>query len=138
MTPEDVTLVVETVSSLRPRLAEVAGAFYAELFRERPELRALFPDQLTAQQQKFAAELDAIVVAIPDLTRFADRAADLGARHVDYGVRVGHYTIVGRVLRRVLADAMGPQWTERHEAAWVSAYDLVAEAMLLGTAHAHP
>lgn len=128
MTPEQVTMVQRTTDRLRPRMDGVADDFYARLFASRPDLRPLFPDDLTAQRQKFSDELTAIVAAIPDFARFRKRARDLGARHRGYGVRPSHYAIVRTALIAALAAA-DPEWDDATRAAWRSAYDLVAELM---------
>ena len=138
MTPDEIQLVVQTVERLRPRLPELAMAFYDRLFAEHPDLRVMFPTDLTALRGKFADELDTIVTAIPDLDRFLNRAGHLGARHVEYGVRAGHYPMVGRALVAMLAERMGPHWSDEHEAAWASAYSLVSEAMLMGASPTVP
>ncbi|WP_426513586.1 globin domain-containing protein [Dactylosporangium sp. McL0621] len=131
MTPEQVDLVLEGIERMRPRLSQVADAFYAELFDRHPDLRPMFPADLTRQRAKFASELHALVVALPDLPAFLDSAARLGNRHAGYGVRVAHYNQVRTVLIATIAAEMGPAWTEQHEHAWTVAYDMITEAMLL-------
>lgn len=79
-----------------------------------------------------------IVRAIPDFGSFAERARHLGARHAGYGVRVAYYARVRAVLFETIADALGDDWTPETSAAWHSAYDLITEAMLLGSAQAPP
>lgn len=128
MTPEQVAMVQRTTERLRPRLDDVADDFYRRLFGARPEVRPMFPDDLTAQRRKFTDELTAIVAAIPDFGRFRTRAAELGSRHLGYGVRPSHYAPVRESLIAALAAA-DPDWDEPTQAAWRSAYDLVAELM---------
>ncbi|WP_433087432.1 globin domain-containing protein [Dactylosporangium sp. CA-052675] len=131
MTPEHVDLVLHDVELIRPRLPQVADAFYARLFERYPDLRAMFPADLTRQRAKFADELHALVVALPDVSAFLAGAARLGTRHAGYGVRVAHYGQVRTVLIATIAAELGPTWTDAHELAWTAAYDMITEAMLL-------
>ncbi|MEV0568510.1 globin domain-containing protein [Dactylosporangium sp. NPDC050588] len=131
MTPEQVNLVLDGIERMRPRLPQIADAFYAELFDRHPQLRPMFPADLTRQRIKFADELHTLVVALPDLPAFLASAARLGNRHAGYGVRVAHYNQVRTVLITTIAADMGSTWTAEHEQAWTAAYDMITEAMLL-------
>jgi hemoglobin-like flavoprotein len=133
MTPEQVTLVLDGIDRLQPRMLETADAFYRRLFERHPELRFMFPDDLTRLRSKFADELRTIVRAIPDFGAFVTQAGHLGARHVGYGVRVAHYAIVRVALLEAVAAQLGPEWTDEAAAAWAAAYDIITEAMLMGT-----
>jgi hemoglobin-like flavoprotein len=134
MTPEQVSLVLAGIDRLQPQLLDVTDAFYRNLFIRHPELRGMFPAELSRQRLKFADELRTIVRAIPDFGAFVDNAMQLGSRHVGYGVRVGHYAQVRTVLLETIGTALGPEWTDDAELAWSSAYDIITEAMLMGTA----
>ena len=125
---EQVELVLATTARLRPELDEVADDFYSRLFTARPDLRALFPDDLTEQRHKFALELDAITGAIPDFERFRKRAEELGERHRGYGVRPSYYAPLREALLAALAEA-DPAWDEETASAWRAAFNLVAEVM---------
>lgn len=133
MTPEQVSLVLDGIDRLQPGLLDVTDAFYRNLFGRHPELRPMFPADLSRQRLKFADELRTIVRAIPDFGSFAGTAMQLGARHVGYGVRVAHYAQVRAVLLATIGDALGQAWTAEAEQAWSSAYDIITEAMLMGT-----
>jgi hemoglobin-like flavoprotein len=134
MTPEHIALVHEHLASIEPQLAEVAGAFYARLFAADPALRQMFGTDPGEQRAKFAAELRAIVELVHQHEAFMQRTAELGARHVGYGVRARHYAQVGDALLGALEAAAGPAWTAALGEAWQSAYALTAEAMMAGAA----
>jgi nitric oxide dioxygenase len=133
MTPEQVSLVQDSMQRLKPRMAQTADGFYRLLFERHPEVRAMFPADLSRQRVKFATELETIVRAIPDFTAFLHQARHLGARHVGYGVRVGHYGLVRAVLLEVIGGELGQAWTPEVAQAWAAAYDVITEAMLMGT-----
>jgi hemoglobin-like flavoprotein len=132
MTPEQVTLVIESVDVLRPRMPEVAADFYRRLFELAPQLRELFHKDLATQTVKFARELDEIVAVIPAFEKFEGRTAALGRRHAGYGVRASHYELVRQALLAALDNALGDAFTDATREAWLTAFGLVAEAMQLG------
>jgi len=53
----------------------------------------------------------------------------LGQRHASYGVIAEHYRLVEQALLWALAQELGARWTAEVEAAWQSAYTLLAATM---------
>ena len=132
MTPEDLVLVQSTFADVLPRSATLAASFYDRLFTASPELRPLFPDEMSLQRQKLIEELAAIVDAVSDLPGLIARTAPLGQRHRAYGAKPLHYRLVGECLLASLADQLGEDWTPEVARAWTLAYRLVAETMQQG------
>lgn len=130
MTPEQIVLVDETLSAIRPDMARVAAGFYERLFSSDPSLRTLFTSDPEHQRRTFARELDAIMSSIRDHDRFIAEATALGARHRGYGVRDVHYGRAEAPLLGALAAALGSRWTADVEDAWRQAYHLTVEAMM--------
>ena len=67
-------------------------------------------------------------------------AANISAmaqRHVQYGVRRGHYRLVGNALLWTLKQGLGNDWTPELESAWTKCYALLSEAMILASEDAH-
>ena len=128
MTPDEIERVRATTQRVAAGMEAVADDFYSRLFTRRPDLRAIFPDDLSAQRRKFADELGVIVAAIPEFDRFRARAAELGARHAAYGVKASHYADVRESLLGALAAA-DAEWDDATQDAWRRAYGLVAELM---------
>jgi len=129
MTPEDVTRVVETAELVHEDTALIAR-FYEVLFDRHPELRAMFPDDMTEQHHRFVTEIEAFARAMPQLDQVESRAKQLGARHAGYGVRVAHYPLIRDALLDVLAEQLGDRFTAEHRQAWRRAYNLLAEIMM--------
>jgi len=130
MTPEEIELVTRSAERVSPRLQELSADFYGRLFTAHPEVRSLFPADNTGQEVKFAASLAAIVEAIPDFVAFSDRTAALGQVHAAHRIGSAQYGVVGAVLLEALAAA-DPRWDGATSAAWATAYDLLAESMML-------
>jgi hemoglobin-like flavoprotein len=136
MTPEELAAVEQSLEGLRYRLDEVSDAFYLRLFATHPELERLFPDDLPSQRAKFAAQLDDLVSSIRNLDVLFRAGAQLGARHLGYGVESRHYELALEPLIASLAAHSGDSWNGGIAAAWRRAYQLVAEVMLQGAAAA--
>lgn len=130
MTPEQIALVAASAGRVGPALREVSSDFYARLFEVHPEVRDMFPADVSGQEVKFAASIEAIVAAMPDYAAFADRTTSLGRLHAAHRVTAGQYTAVGAVLLEVLA-AHDPAYDDATREAWATAYDLLAESMQL-------
>lgn len=132
MTPEQLDLVAATASAVEAQPARFARVFYDHLFQARPEARALFPDDMTAQQAKLVGEVVFLAEVASDLDGFVERAQRLGARHHGYGVRFDHYDAVSEALLVALGDVLADDFTPAVEAAWTRLYLLVSETMLEG------
>ena len=129
MTPEDVALVVETAPLVHED-TEMVSRLYELLFERHPEVRDMFPADMTAQVHRFVTEIEAFAVAMPDLRAVEERASQLGARHVRYGVHPRHFPFVRDALLDVLAERLGERFSPAHRTAWARAYNLMAEIMM--------
>jgi nitric oxide dioxygenase len=132
MTPEQLLLIQQTTAVVERDAERFSAGFYQRLFELEPDLRRLFPADLSAQRGKLADELLFLAGAAADLPVFLERARQLGARHQSYGVRPDHYDTVRAALIDSLSDVLGSRWDEMSERAWRSLYCLVAETMLEG------
>ena len=137
MTPEQLAMVQESYASLGERRTAMAADFYRRLFASDPGVEALFSDP-SVMPDKFSRELAAIVDAIVDFDAFGPLLADLATRHVDYGVQIRHYRLVGDALLGALAAALAPDWNPELESAWRLAYNMVAEVMMAAAAGVTP
>jgi hemoglobin-like flavoprotein len=138
MNPEQITLVHSSFARVSPQLEDLAAQFYRELFGRNPDLQALFSTDMAVQRVRFAEKLTEIVQSIPRLDELLGHTRELGARHVDYGVRVADYRTVGDALLDALAVVLGDAFDAPTREAWTVAYSLVAETMLDGAASARP
>lgn len=130
MTPEQIELVEDTLRAVRSRLDEVTVEFYERLFAADPAVAELFTSDPAEQRAKLRDSLEEIVLSIRRHDEFLVRAGGLGARHVEYGVRAGHYGVAGAALLAAMGVALGDRWTPDVEQAWRLAYNLTAEVML--------
>jgi hemoglobin-like flavoprotein len=136
MTPEQLALVQSSFAQLRPERSGLARRFYERLFEVAPSFRALFSGDPAVQAAVFDSELAVIVDSLPNFDAFISRTRRLGASHGAFGVTHIHYETVGLVLLEVLAEALGPAFTEEMRDAWRLGFDLMAETMMQGAADA--
>ena len=116
-----------------PKGDELVRIFYADLFAVAPSVKPMFEG--TDMPRQRAMLLSALVLlrkSLRDLEPVVPTLKRLGARHVAYGARPEHYPVVGEVLIASMAEVAGPAWSTRYEQAWVTAFGVVAAAMLEG------
>jgi hemoglobin-like flavoprotein len=129
MTPDQIKLVQETFKSVLPIAPQAADLFYRRLFEIAPDVRGLFPTDLTSQKQKLMAMIGTAVVNLHQVEIIVPAVQDLGRRHVAYGVQGAHYKPVGEALIWTLEKGLGPAFTEPVKDAWVAAYTTLATVM---------
>jgi hemoglobin-like flavoprotein len=103
--------------------------FYAHLFEIAPELRRLFPDDLTAQVRKLMDMLAALVGKLDRPHELVLTLEALGAQHRDYGVSPAHFAPVGRALFETLESELGPCFDDATRRAWIALYALASAWM---------
>ncbi len=131
MTDTEIALVQQSFGKVAPIAAAAADMFYADLFATAPEVKPYFEGaDMSAQGQKLMTTLGMVVRGLndPDLIGPAVRA--LALKHVDYGVVAEDYAKVGASLLRTLEQGLGADFTPDVKAAWGTAYDLLAGAMI--------
>jgi hemoglobin-like flavoprotein len=121
---------------IAPRIDEVVSRFYESLFREHPRIRAMFPADMTRQQNHLAASLALVCRNIGHLDILEVPLMNLGASHAGYGVRPEQYPIVRDALVESIRHISGEAWTEQLRADWLEALNAIAAIMLKGAAQA--
>ncbi|HET8715627.1 MAG TPA: globin family protein [Holophagaceae bacterium] len=134
ITREQKQLVQTSWAMVQPIRDAAAGLFYEALFHRDPSLRALFPPDLEDQKRKLMTAVNAAVASLDDLDRLGPVLAEMGRRHVAYGVEDRHYDTVGAALLWTLEKGLGPAWAPEVEAAWEAVYALIADTMKAGAA----
>ena len=107
VTAKDIMLVRNSFSLVLPIQNVAADLFYDRLFVIAPELRSLFPDDLSEQKRKLMSLLGTGIAKLHDLSTLAPVLKNLGARHMSYGTTTEHYAIVGEALQWTLQQGLG-------------------------------
>lgn len=108
---------------------QVAEIFYAELFAIEPSLRAMFKGDMREQGRKLLSTLAFVVQGLTAPATIVPAAQKLAVKHVDYGVKAEHYTLVGNALLRTLKKGLGDEFTPEVRQAWIAAYQVLADVM---------
>jgi NAD(P)H-flavin reductase/hemoglobin-like flavoprotein len=126
----DTRLLRETFAAVAPQGPEVVDYFYAHLFATGGnDVIDMFPPLMAPQRDRLLAALVQIVTDVDDLPRLTEYLHELGRDHRKFGVRPGHFKLVGTSLLATLAYFAGESWTEEAARTWAAAYALVAQVM---------
>jgi len=136
MNSAQINLVQSTFADVRPISAVAAELFYSRLFALDPSLRPMFKGDMTHQGRMLMSMLSAAVNGLTNLDALVPVVRQLGARHVNYGVRAEHYATVGSALLWTLEQGLADKFTKEAREAWTMAYDLLADVMQFGAREA--
>jgi nitric oxide dioxygenase len=129
MTPTQVEIVQDSFHSVGQQSQEASRIFYDELFRMSPEIRQIFPEDMTQHKAKFVQMLATIIKSLNQIATVSDHVVDLGRRHMAYDVEEEHYPVVCEALLAMLERIMGSDFTPEIKEAWHAAYDMLARVM---------
>lgn len=130
MTANQIAMVRQSFEKLRP-IAQVAGElFYANLFEIAPQARAMFRTPIPEQAGKLMYTLSYLVNHLHTPETIMDDVRKLAIKHVHYGAKPEHYSVVGSALLKTLEQGLPGEWDEELKAAWEAAYNLVSNAMI--------
>jgi len=130
MTPSQIELVQDSFAKVAPISDQAASLFYDRLFEVAPQVRAMFPDDLTEQRKKLMATLAVVVNGLTNLPAILPAASALAKRHVGYGAKPEHYPVVGSALLWTLEKGLGDAWTDDVAQAWTAAYGTLSGYMI--------
>lgn len=136
MTPDQVALVQESFKQVAPIADKAADLFYDRLFMIAPEVRPLFPADLSEQKKKLMQMLTTAVINLHQVEKILPAVEELGRRHASYGVTDKHFEPVGAALLWTLEQGLGSAFTPPVKAAWAETYMTVAGVMTKAAATA--
>lgn len=136
LTREQIALVQESFRKVEASGPHIADVFYDRLFEIAPQVRTLFPVDLSDQKGKLFAMLAAAVLSLHKIEAVVPVLKDLGRRHVNYGVVAEHYAPAGEALLWALERVLGDDFSPATKAAWTAAYKKVAGVMTVAAAQA--
>ena len=130
MTPNQIKLVQSSFAQVAPIAATAADLFYGRLFEVAPQVRSLFPEDLSDQKKKLLAILGTAVAGLNNLDTLTPAVRSLGRRHAGYGVKTQHYASVGSALLWTLEKGLGAAFTPEVKDAWATAYIVLSTTMM--------
>jgi hemoglobin-like flavoprotein len=130
MRPGTERLVRESWAQFAPVAEQSAGYFYQKLFELDPEAQRLFArTDMELQGRKVMRMFAEIVRTLDRPQALIPEVADLGRRHVHYGVQDSQYDSVGTALLWTLERGLGPAFTDEVRDAWTEAYLLLSAVL---------
>ena len=133
MTSESIDRLRRSFSEVSAQPRALAARFYHELFSAAPNLRPLFPADMTSLQGHFEAALALVIKNLEDMAVLQDSLRDLGAQHVQWGARPEDYFVVRDAIVRAIR-ATSVSWSDELDADWRQAITAIAVPMLQGAA----
>ena len=133
MTPDAIEQVRSSYTRLGATERQLSGRFYERLFAASPNLRRLFPTDLTVLQGHFEAALSLVIRNLNEMDTLREPLRDLGAQHVHWGARPEDYI----TAREALVGAIGslsPSWDASLESHWRAAVTAIIVPMIEGAA----
>lgn len=133
MTLSEIDTVQQSLRSLAVTDRAAMGAvFYDKLFTDHPNLRRMFPVDMTLQHQKLVDMLFSIVAHLDKADNFRPLLIAMGKRHLVYGVKPFHYRMVGAALLFMLQQFLKNDYTRETKQAWLACFEEVSEIMQHG------
>jgi hemoglobin-like flavoprotein len=138
MSPDQVKLVQDSFKLVVPIAPQAADLFYGRLFEIAPQVKSMFPADLTEQKKKLITMLATAVNNLHQVETILPAVQDLGRRHVNYGVKDEHYKPVGEALIWTLEKGLGDAFTPAVKAAWIETYTTLQGVMTAAAAEVKP
>src|SRR4051812_2767368 len=76
---------------------------FARLFEKSPEMRPLFPADITQLKHRFMRMLHWLVAHLHEPQKLRIALVDLGARHQDYSIKPQHYPLMSEAIVESMA-----------------------------------
>ena len=109
--------------------------FYNRLFEIAPDIELMFKRPVLEQSTKLTTILDHVIEKLDSLDDIVENIVKLAQRHETYGVKPGHYTLVGEALLWTLERELGDEWNDDLKFAWTMCYVTISTAMLQAMKH---
>ena len=108
----------------------IGDLFYSKLFFDHPEVRNLFPKDMSDQHLKLISKFNVVVARLDHLEDLRSDIEAMARRHVGYGVSPQQYAFVGAALLWTLARGLGQDWTPAVAEAWQTCYEHLSSIMI--------
>lgn len=107
--------------------------FYCHLFEAHPEIRPLFPTDMSGQQGKMVDTLTLLTLHLQDREHLVSGLRELGGRHRGYGTVGAHYPAVEEAMLASLRAVLGDEWTPEMAESCARVLKWVSEVMMSGS-----
>lgn len=130
------TIDSDSVASCWAKIKSAKGtdvfvdSFYKILFKHHPEIRPLFPEDLTTQKTSLLSMLNSVVSGIGFIDELNNDLMDLGRVHKNIGItkEMFDYFIAAIVAAANLSSDFS--FTDKELVAWENAFRKISDIML--------
>ena len=123
-------LIRESYAKISGLKLEAGKLFYGRLFKLDPSLQEMFHRApIETQAEKLMQVFDWVIERLDKPADLKQQLAELGAKHVEFGVKTDHYALVGASLVWTLKSALGKEFPPEAEAAWIELYTYLSGQM---------
>lgn len=122
-------LVKETFAHVMADAQNAMEYFYARLFVQSPEIRAMFPLAMSDLRERVFGALARLIWSMDSPESAAAYLGQLGRDHRRFGVRDKHHKAFFDALLATVEHFAGPEWTAEARAAWQAALDGASAVM---------
>jgi hemoglobin-like flavoprotein len=133
---ESTRAVRVSIRRIAGRESELSELFYQHLFKMIPEVRRLFPDDMTEQRARLLAALLASVDALDDPIRMESDLLAMGEVHYYRGIEDHQYQYVAHALIRSVRELIPYEWSSELSSAWIAVYTWMITHMVTGAQYA--
>jgi hemoglobin-like flavoprotein len=130
MNERQVLIIKHSWSYILLQSEKTGDLFYQTLFQDFPSLEALFHNNMAAQTHKFMAMMTFMVARLQYPDEVEGEFHALAHRHMQYGVQLIDYDLIGHVLLKTLARILNERWTPETHDAWQTLYKTITNVML--------
>jgi len=130
VTPDQIKTVQDSFDRVFPVKAELAESFYKSLFDMAPDVRPMFPEDMTSQRLKLSDTLSYTVRNLHRPEVVEETIVGLARRHVKYGALPAHFAPVGMALISSLKAHLPGGMSDKEADAWLLAYTFIADMMI--------
>jgi hemoglobin-like flavoprotein len=133
MTPDAIERIKTSYAALPAEGRQLSAGFYERLFDAAPNLRPLFPADLSSLQGHFEAALALVIRNLSEVGGLQEALRDLGAQHVHWGARPEDYATARDALVAAIGS-LSPAWDAALERHWRDAITAIIVPMVEGAA----
>ena len=133
LTKQTIDTIKATVPVLEVHGLAITKTFYANLFKDNPQLLNIFNhtnQKKDRQQTALANTVYAAAVHIENLEAIVPAVVQIAHKHVSLGILPEHYPIVGKYLLAAIKEVLGDAATDEIIEAWGLAYGVIADIFI--------
>ncbi|WP_338286331.1 NO-inducible flavohemoprotein [Luteolibacter sp. LG18] len=132
LSDKTIAVVKSTAPVLEQHGELLTRHFYARMFRENPEVKALFnsSNQGGTQQKALAGAICAFAANVDRLEALASAVERIAQKHAGLGIQPEHYPVVGANLLASIREVLGEAATDDIIDAWAEAYGFLANILI--------